>query len=76
MGRKHVISVDSVAGGWELACDETLAPMLFLSGAHAQTLARALARRLAAAGEEVQLTVRDGSHTLVASTRYKARVTA
>ena len=59
-------------GGWSLACDDHLEPMMFLSGARAEAQARALARRLSEAGSDVELTVRDRSRTLVGQTRYRA----
>lgn len=73
MTRKRNIAVVPVDGGWSLACDGGLEPMLFLSGAHAEAQARRLAERLSAAGDEVQLTVRDRSLALVGMTRYGAR---
>jgi hypothetical protein len=71
MARQHHIAVAPVEGGWSLACDEAgLEPMMFLSGARAEAHARALARRLSAAGGEVQLTVCDRSRAVVGSTHY------
>jgi hypothetical protein len=72
MLRQHHIAVTPVAGGWALAVDGGLEPMMFLSGARAEAQARALARRLSEAGLEVQLTVRDRSRTVVGLTRYLA----
>jgi hypothetical protein len=72
MKRQHRIAVAPVDGGWAIACDGGLQPMMFLSGARAEAQARALARRLAQAGGEVELTVRDRSETLVGHTRYPA----
>ena len=72
MTRRHRIAVSPVDGGWSIACDDGLEPMMFLSGARAEAQARALARRLAEAGEEVELTVRDRSSALVGHTRYLA----
>ena len=73
MIRQHHIAVAPVeGGGWSLACDLGLEPMMFLSGARAEAQARALARRLSEAGGEVELTVRDRSRALVGMTRYLA----
>lgn len=73
MTRQHKIAVAPVDGGWSIACDGGLEPMMFLSGARAEAQARALAQRLSDAGGDVQLTVRDRSRALVGQTRYRAR---
>jgi hypothetical protein len=70
MIRQHHIAVAPVDGGWSLACDGELEPMMFLSGGRAEAHARALAQRLSAAGGEVHLTVRDRSRAVVGSARY------
>ena len=45
MTRQHKIAVAPVDGGWSIACDGGLEPMMFLSGARAEAQARALAQR-------------------------------
>ena len=70
--RHHNIAVAPVDGGWSIACDGGLEPMMFLSGGRAEAHARALARRLSKAGDEVRLTVCDRSQTLIGETRYFA----
>ena len=72
MNRHHHIAVAPVDGGWSIACDGGLEPMMFLSGARAEAQARALARRLSEAGGDVQLTIRDRSRTLVGRAHYLA----
>jgi hypothetical protein len=69
--RRH-IAVAPVSGGWAIAFDAGVEPMMFLSGACAEAQARALAHRLAQSGTEVELTVLDRSRALVAQTRYLA----
>lgn len=64
------IAVTAVEGGWSLACDAGLEPVVFLSGARAEAHARALASRLSEAGDEVRVTVSDRSHSLVGSMLY------
>ena len=76
MNNRHQIAVAPVDGGWSLHCDCGLEPMMFLSGARAEAHARALARRLSQAGEDVELTVRDRSRTVVGQQRYYAFATA
>ncbi|CAN7301580.1 hypothetical protein LJR225_001629 [Phenylobacterium sp. LjRoot225] len=66
------IAVVPVEGGWSLACDVGLEPVMFLSGGRAEAQARALASRLSEDGGEVQVTVRDRSRKVVASLRYYA----
>jgi len=72
MTDQRKIAVEPAEGGWALAYDAQQAPMLFLSGARAEAQAHALARRLSAAGHDVELTVRDRARNLVGSTRYPA----
>jgi hypothetical protein len=72
MNPRHLIAVAPVGGGWSVACDGGFEPMMFLSGARAEAQARALARRLAEAGVEVELAVRDQADALVGRTRYRA----
>ena len=72
MTHRHQIAVSPVAGGWSLAVDGGLEPMMFLSGARAEAQARALAQRLSEAGGDVEVTVRDRSRALVGSTVYRA----
>jgi hypothetical protein len=69
---QHHIAVAPVDGGWSLACDCGLQPMLFLSGGRAEAHARALARRLSEAGGEVRVTVRDRSRAVVGQALYAA----
>lgn len=73
MTQNYRISVAPVDGGWSVSCDAMREPMVFLSGARAEAQARALARRLSQAGEEVELTVHDRASVLVGSTCYSAR---
>ena len=70
MKRQHHIAIAPVAGGWSLACDAGLEPLMFLSGARAEAQARVLARRLSESGDVVQVTVHDRSRILVGSMRY------
>jgi hypothetical protein len=70
MTRPHHIAVTPVDGGWSIACDGGLEPMLFLSGGRAEAHARALARRLSEAGDTVEVVVRDRNSAVVGSTRY------
>ena len=71
--RQHQIAVVPVDGGWSVACDGGLEPVMFLSGARAEAQARALAQRLSEAGGDVRLTVRDRSSAVVGQSRYCAR---
>jgi len=73
MLRQRQIAVAPVDGGWSVACDGGIEPIMFLSGARAESQARTLALRLSEAGGNVEVTVRDRSSTLVGSTRYFAR---
>jgi hypothetical protein len=66
------IAVAPVDGGWSLACDAGLEPVMFLSGGRAEAQARALARRLSEDGGVVRVTVRDRSSAVIGSVRYCA----
>jgi hypothetical protein len=71
MSQQHCIVVGPVeGGGWQLDCDMFQAPMMFLSGGRAEAQARALARRLSDAGDEVELIVRDRAQVVVGSARF------
>ena len=72
MTRRHHIAVAPVDGGWTIACDSGLEPMMFLSGGRAEAKSRALARRRSDAGGDVHLTVRDRTRAVVGETRYYA----
>lgn len=72
MDHERQIAVAPVEGGWSLACDVGLEPVMFLSGARAEAQARALACRLSEDGGEVRVTVRDRSRTVVGSVCYAA----
>lgn len=72
MGSQRHIAVAPVEGGWSLACDVGLEPVMFLSGGRAEAQARALACRLSEDGGEVRVTVRDRSRAVVGSLRYCA----
>ena len=68
---RPVIFVDPVEGGWcvKADCGEGL---MFLSGARAEDQARALAQRLARAGYETMVEIRDRANTLAGVLRYSA----
>jgi len=70
MTRSYQIAVEPVAGGWSVVSDGR-EPMMFLSGARAEAQARALARRLSEAGEDVELIIRDRSRTVAGAARYQ-----
>lgn len=76
MTRHSRIAVGPVDGGWSVDWDVVGQPMMFLSGARAEAQARALARRLCDAGEDVDLVVRDRARTLIGSAYYHARAFA
>ncbi len=70
------ITILPAANGWTLRSPALGADMAFLKGGQAETAGRALASRLAAAGEEVELEVilRDG--TVGGRIRYPAAMAA
>ena len=70
--RSNIIVAPVEGGGWSVAWDGMSQPMLFLSGARAESHARALAGRLSQAGEDVELTVRDRAQVLVGAASYPA----
>ena len=57
------ITVRPLDAGWTVELDKLDAPMVFRSGAQAERAARALAERLAEAGESAELVIhlRDGT---------------
>ena len=67
---EHRISVGPVDGGWAVSCEGETEPALFLSGRRAEEQARALARALSGAGDEVFVHIHDRSDALVGATRY------
>jgi hypothetical protein len=72
MTGKSNITVGPVEGGWSVVWDSMGEPMMFLSGGRAEAQARALARRLSEAGEDVEVAVRDRGRVLVGLARYPA----
>lgn len=59
----RTIAVRPAAFGWNLRIDEQPGGLLFTTGAKAEAMARNLARRLAEAGETIDILIylRDGS---------------
>lgn len=64
------IMVVPVEGGWSLRTALSDAPLMFLSGAKAEAEAKALAARIAAAGQDTRVLIHDRSEALVATFRY------
>jgi len=58
-----MIRIKAAQDGWSLQGDTLQHGMMFLSGAEAETAARALAQRYSAAGQptEIEVFLRDGS---------------
>ncbi len=58
-----MIRIEAAQDGWSLQGDTLENSMMFLSGAEAETAARALALRYSAAGQptEIEVFLRDGS---------------
>lgn len=69
----HHIFVLPAEGGWRVQSALSGAPMMFLSGAKAEEKAKALAKRIAAAGRDARVLIHDRSEALVATVRYFAR---
>ena len=70
--RRGAISVGPVQGGWRVEAALCGQALMFLSGACAERQARALARRLAGAGYDMHLEVRDRRNAVAGSFRYQA----
>ena len=68
----HQVLVRPVSGGWAVECTMTDQPMLFLSASAAEAKGRALARRLAGSGQQVDLRVHDLRDALVGRVLFDA----
>lgn len=64
------IVVEPTAIGWQLRCDHCEEPMMFLSGHNAEVQAHALAKRLAAAGREAEVTICDRGNVVAGTFAY------
>ena len=68
----NVISVTPVSGGWAVTSSLSDQPLMFLSGAQAETKARSLARVIAGAGGDAQVIVHDRRNVMIGAVRYFA----
>ncbi len=68
---ERFIEVSHLNGAWRLLVSG-LEPMFFLSGARAERAARRLAYRLAGAGCEARVRIRDLQNVIVGDHRYFA----
>jgi hypothetical protein len=69
---ENTVKVSRSGGGWIVASDGNLEPLLFLSGARAEAQAHLLARSLASAGTSVSVAVHDRADQLVGRHSYFA----
>lgn len=67
-----LVVVEPAPVGWRLCCEGCGEPMMFLSGHDAELQAHALAQSLAAAGQEVRVTIRDRRDVVAGSFAYHA----
>lgn len=68
----NIISVTPVGGGWAVTSSLSDQPLMFLSGAQAETKARSLARVIAEAGGDAQVIVHDRRNVMIGAVRYFA----
>lgn len=67
---ERVIKVRQHSAGWSVECALSGQPMMFLAADRAEAQARALARRLASTGPDVQVTVHGEQYQLLGTARY------
>jgi hypothetical protein len=72
--REVMVFVRPAGGGWQVETDGFAdAPLMFLSGAKAETAAHALARRLSRrGGAAAQVVIEDRASQVVGAKRYPA----
>ncbi|MFL5294942.1 MAG: hypothetical protein ACJ798_01040 [Phenylobacterium sp.] len=67
-----MVFVRPTGGGWQVESEFAGAPLMFLSGAKAETAAHDLARRLMGGGASARVVVEDRMSQVVGAKRYAA----